>query len=70
MYIIDDDIVKHCQKSNNGEMETKKNNNNIDITMGAFNRSKMCELVGTFLLWRLASVFDVNDFDLHHDPGF
>ena len=37
----------------------------LDITMGYYNGVEICELVGIYILSRLSTIIDKNDYDLY-----
>ena len=47
----------------------KKDSGLFDVTMGAYHGAKVCELVGTFLLYRLSPKYNKNDIGLYRDDG-
>ena len=66
-------IIKHCRKSllyNNHEPWKKKDTESyFDITMGSYDGAEVCELVGIYLLFLLASIIDKKNSGLYHDDG-
>ena len=65
-------IIKHARKSllyNNSEPWMKKDSGLFDVTMGAYDGAEVCELVGTFLLYKLSLKYNKNDIGLYRDDG-
>jgi len=57
----DKEIIHYAHKSlpfNNKEPWIKKGGNLFDVTMGAYDGAKICELVGCFLLSNIASKYN------------
>lgn len=49
-------------------MGKKASSNLFDITMGSYDGTEYCELVGTFLLHRIKAKY-VDSFGLYRDDG-
>ena len=47
----------------------KKDSGLFDVTMGAYDGAEVCELVGTFLLYKLSLKYNKNKIGLHSDDG-
>ena len=47
----------------------KKDSGLFDVSMGAYNGAEVCELVGTFLLYKLSLKYNKNDIGLYRDDG-
>ena len=47
----------------------KKGNILFDVTMGAYDGARVCELVGCFILSDLASKYNKKDICLYRDDG-
>ena len=47
----------------------KKDSRLFDLTMGAYNGAEVCELVETFLLYKLSLKYNKNDIGLYRDDG-
>ena len=47
----------------------KKDSGLFDVTMGAYDGAEVCELVGTFLLYKLSLKYNKNDIGLYRDDG-
>ena len=65
-------IIKHARKSllyDNSEPCMKKDSGLFDLTMGVYDGAEVCELVGTFLLYKLSLKYNKNDIDLSRDDG-
>ena len=68
----DKGIIKHARKSllyDNSEPWMKKDSGWFDLTMGAYDGAEVCELVGTFLLYKLSLKYNKNDIGLYRDDG-
>ena len=65
-------IIKHARKSllfNNGKTWTKQNSlNSFDVTMGSYDGTEICELVGLFFLNKLENRFG-KQIGLYRDDG-
>ena len=42
----------------------------FDVTMGVYDGTEVCELVGTFLLDKISVKYDKNSIDLYCNNGF
>ena len=65
-------IIKHVRKSllyDNSEPLMKKDSGLFDVTMGAYDEAEVCELVGTFLLYKLSLKYNKNNIGLYRDDG-
>ena len=47
----------------------KKDSGLFHVTMSAYNGAQICELVGTFFLYKLSLKYNKNDIDLYRDDG-
>ena len=47
----------------------KKDSGLFDATIGAYDGAEICELVGTFLLYKLSLKYNKNDIGLYRDDG-
>ena len=68
----DKGIIKHARKSllyDNSEPWMKKDSGWFDLTMGAYDGAEVCELVGTFLLYKLSLKYNKNKIGLYRDDG-
>ena len=66
-------IIKHARKSllyDNSEAWMKKDSGLFDVTMGAYDGAEVCELVKTFLLYKLSLKYNKNHIGLYRDDGF
>ena len=68
-------IIKYVRKSllfHNDKVWVKNNNQHslFDVTMGSHDGAKVCELVGLFLLNKLAVTFGKDNVGLYRDDGF
>ena len=65
-------IIKHARKSllyDNSKPWMKKNSGLFDVTMGAYDGAELCELVGTFLLYKISLKYNKNNIGLYRDDG-
>ena len=67
-------IIKHVRKSllfHNDKVWVKNNNQHslFDVTMGSYDGAEVCELVGLFLLNKLAVTFGNDNVGLYRDDG-
>ena len=65
-------IIKHARKSllyNNREPWMKKDSGLFDVTMGAYDEAEVCELVRTFLLYKLSLKYNKNNIGIYRDDG-
>ena len=64
-------IIKHARKPllfHNGIAWVKKEGNPLfDVTMGSYNGADVCELVGFYLLPKLTSLIDTENFGLYRN---
>ena len=68
----DEDIIRHSRKSllfSAGQVWTKRNDPDFDVTMGSYDGAEVCELVGLFLLSKLAKRFPSKSIGLYRDDG-
>ena len=68
----DINVIRHSRRSllfNQGETWVKKEEENFDVTMGAYDGAEVCELVGIYLQSLLAERYNKNDFGLYRDDG-
>lgn len=68
----DIDVIRHARRSllfNNGEPWVKKEDENFDVTMGAYDGAEVCELIGIFIQAQLSEKFDKRNFGLYRDDG-
>ena len=64
------DIIFHCKKSVLFEKNStwiKNNGSLFDVSMGSFDGAELCELVGLFLLFKLASIIGKSNIGLYRD---
>ena len=47
----------------------KKQSSLFDFTMGAYDESEVCELVGTYMLSLISEKYDKKNFELYRDDG-
>ena len=73
--ISEDDvnIIMHCRKcllfSGNDQWVKKDGNEMFDVTMGSFDGAEVCELVGLYLLSKIANVPGIESVGLYRDDG-
>ena len=68
----DIDVIRHSRRSllfNQGEPWAKKEDENFDVTMGAYDGAEVCELVGIYLQSLLGEKYNKTDFGLYRDDG-
>ena len=68
----DIDAILHARKSflyHNDEPRVKKGESNFDITMGAYDRAEVCELIGIFMLPLVRKHINKNHIGLYRDGG-
>ncbi|MEL7309459.1 MAG: hypothetical protein AAGK05_17460, partial [Pseudomonadota bacterium] len=64
--------IRHARKwllFRDSEPWVKRNNNDFDVSMGAYDGAEVCELVGIFLLNTIAEDFNKNFIGLYRDDG-
>ena len=74
LQVSNDDIklITHARNSllyNNGETWVKRNNENFDVTMEAYDGAEVCDLVGIYLLSIISQKYDKQDIGLYRDDG-
>ena len=47
----------------------KKEGGNFDVTMGAHDGTKVCELIGIYMLYLIGKKFDSKNIRLYRDDG-
>ena len=66
-------ILRNSRKSfsflNQQPWVKKHNNNNFDVTMGAYDGAEVAELCGLYVLHKLESVIDQHHLGLYRDDG-
>ena len=65
-------IINYSRKSllyDNREPWMKKDSGLFDVTMGAYDVAEVCELVGTFLLYKLSLKYNKNNIGIYRDDG-
>ena len=65
-------IIKHARKSllyDNSGPWMKNDSRLFDVSMGAYNGVEVCELVGTFIFYKLSLKYNKNDIGLYCDDG-
>ena len=70
--VKDINLIKHSRRSllfNHGEVWVKKEDENFDVTMGAYDGAEVSELVGIYIQSLLSEKYDKNDFGLYRDDG-
>ena len=66
------DIIHHARKSlmfDSSQIWIKKQRGLFDVTMGAYERAEVCELVGTYVLKVLSKEYIKNKFGLYRGDG-
>ena len=67
------DIINHARKSllfHDGNAWVKKEGNPLfDVTMGSYDGAEVCELVGLYLLGKLAPLIGTKNVGLYRDDG-
>ena len=67
------DIINHARKSllfHDGNAWFKKVENRLfDVTMGSYDEAEVCELVGLYLLGKLAPLIGAKNVGLYRDDG-
>ena len=65
--------IKHCRKSllfhNNEAWKKKTTPTCFDVTMGSFDGTELCELVGIYLLSKLLEIIPKDQSGLYHDDS-
>ena len=62
----------HARKSLlfcDGDLCVKRSGAELDVTIGSFDGAEICELVGLYLLHRLAKIFEKEAVGLYRDDG-
>ena len=70
--IKDIDVIRHSRRSllfNQGEPWVKREEENFDVTMGAYDGAEVCELVGIYLQSLIGEKYNKNNFGLYRDDG-
>ena len=68
----DRETIFHSGKSlkyNQGVPWIKKQTNNFDVTMGSSDGTKVCELIGIFMLRLIGNKYNPNNTGLYRDDG-
>ena len=68
----DIDTIRHARRSllfNQGVPWVKKEGENFDVTMGAYDGAEVCELVGIYIQAQLSEKFEKKNFGLYRDDG-
>ena len=68
----DINVIMHSRRSllfKQGEPYVKKEDENFDVTMGAYDGAEVCELVGIYLQSLLSDKYNKQDFGLYRDDG-
>ena len=68
----DINLIIHSRRSllfNQGEVWVKKDEENFDVTMGAYDGAEVSELVGIYLQYLLSEKYEKSDFGLYRDDG-
>ena len=72
--LSDDDkrIIHHTRKSlhfNDQQTWIKRDRGLLDVSMGAYDGGKVCDLVGNYLLYDLSKLYEKNDIGLYKNSG-
>ena len=66
-------IIDYCRKSlifnENEPWKKKERESCFDVTMGSYKGAETFELVGIYILTRLAAIIRKNDCELYRDDG-
>ena len=54
---------------NKGESWNKNQSNNFDVTVGSYKGTKVCELIGIFMLSLIGNKYNPNSIALYRDDG-
>ena len=69
----EEETIMHCRKSmlfNNTEIWVKKDDKkDFDVTMGSFDGTEICELVGLYFLHVLGAKYGKNNHGIYRDDG-
>ena len=68
----DINVINHSRKSllsDGSNTWIKKQGGLFDVSMGAYDRAEVCQLVGTYMLNVLSKKYNKNDFGLYQDYG-
>ena len=68
----DTDAIFHARKSHlyyNDELWVKNGKSNFDVSMGAYDGTEVCELIGIFMLTLLSKQINKNHIGLYRDNG-
>ena len=68
----DIDVIRHARRSllfNKNVPWVKKEDENFDVTMGAYDGAEVCELIGIYIQALLSEKFEKEDFGLYRDDG-
>ena len=74
-HIPDEDvrIIDHCRKSllfhENEPWKKENTESGFDVTMGSYDGAEICELVGIYILTRLATIIKKSDCRLYRNDG-
>ena len=66
----DINVINHSRKSLLSDVSNtwiKKQGGLFDVSMGAYDRAEVCQLVGTYMLNVLSKKYNKNDFGLYRD---
>ena len=69
----EENIIIHSRKAvvadNSGQIWTKKEDPNFDVTMGALDGGECCEVVGLLILFMLKTIMEPSNCGLFRDDG-
>ena len=60
---------KICKEIDNSEPWMNKDSGLFDATMGAYDGAEVCELVGTYLLYKFSLKYNKNNIGLYRNNG-
>ena len=68
----DFEVIFHARKSvlfHFNQSWIKRDSDTFDVTLGAYDGTEICELVGIFMLSLLSKKYSSNNIDLYRDDG-
>ena len=68
----DAEVMFHSQKSvlyNNGKSWVKKEGGSFDVTMGAYDKAEVWELIGIYMLYWIGKKYDSTNIGLYRHDG-
>ena len=74
MQLVTQNHITHSRKillfQNSEQWVKKHGNDNFDVSMECYDRARICELVGSFILNQLGLVIEKNVIGLNRDDEF